>query len=92
MNISILTNYQPLQQGFNNSSDVKNSILENNLFGVDINEESIEIAKSLWLRTAEKGRKLTSLNDKINGNSLIDNIDIAEKKHLIGILNFLKFL
>jgi type II restriction/modification system DNA methylase subunit YeeA len=31
-------------------SDVEGSILENNLFGVDINEESVEIAKlSLWL-------------------------------------------
>src|SRR5690606_41670547 len=26
-------------------SDVENSILENNLFGVDLNEESVEIAK-----------------------------------------------
>ncbi|MBN2892912.1 MAG: hypothetical protein JXL97_13680, partial [Bacteroidales bacterium] len=31
-------------------SEVENSILENNLYGVDINEESVEIAKlSLWL-------------------------------------------
>src|SRR5205823_9433948 len=38
--------------------DVENHILENNLYGVDINEESIEIARlSLWLRTAQKGRK-----------------------------------
>ena len=63
-------------------SDVKSSILENNLFGVDINEESVEIAKlSLWLRTAEKGRKLTSLSDNIKcGNSLIDNAEIAGDK------------
>lgn len=63
-------------------SDVKNSILENNLFGVDINEESIEIAKlSLWLRTAEKGRKLSSLSDSIKcGNSLIDDTEIAGDK------------
>ena len=60
-------------------SDVKNSILENNLFGVDINEESVEIAKlSLWLRTAEKGRKLTSLNNNLKcGNSLIDDPEVA---------------
>tara|TARA_B100000963_G_C22624323_1_gene671556 strand:+ start:137 stop:3157 length:3021 start_codon:yes stop_codon:yes gene_type:complete len=60
-------------------SDVKNSILENNLFGVDINQESVEIAKlSLWLRTAEKGRKLTSLNNNLKcGNSLIDDPEIA---------------
>ena len=56
-------------------SDIENAILENNLFGVDINEESIEIAKlSLWLRTAQKGRKLTTLNNNIKcGNSLIDD-------------------
>ncbi|MCG2420469.1 N-6 DNA methylase [Aequorivita sp. F47161] len=63
-------------------SEVENAILENNLFGVDINEESIEIAKlSLWLRTAQKGRKLTSLNNNIKcGNSLIDASDVASDK------------
>ncbi len=57
-------------------------ILENNLFGVDINEESVEIAKlSLWLRTAQKGRKLSSLNDNIKcGNSLIDDPEVAGDK------------
>ncbi|MBR5062105.1 MAG: N-6 DNA methylase [Prevotella sp.] len=54
--------------------DVENSILENNLYGVDINEESVEIAQlALWLRTAKPHRKLNSLNEKIKcGNSLID--------------------
>jgi type I restriction-modification system DNA methylase subunit len=58
------------------------SILENNLFGVDLNEESVEIAKlSLWLRTAEPNRKLNSLNDNIKcGNSLIDDAAIAGDK------------
>ena len=58
------------------------SILENNLFGVDLNEESVEIAKlSLWLRTAEPNRKLNSLNDNIKcGNSLIDDPEIAGDK------------
>ena len=62
--------------------DVENSILENNLYGVDINEESVEIAKlSLWLRTAQKGRKLTSLNNNIKcGNSLIDDPEVAGEK------------
>ncbi|MER3329702.1 MAG: N-6 DNA methylase, partial [Candidatus Kapaibacterium sp.] len=56
--------------------------LENNLYGVDINEESVEIAKlSLWLRTAQKGRKLTSLNNNIKcGNSLIDDPEVAGDK------------
>lgn len=60
----------------------ENSILENNLFGVDVNEESVEIAKlSLWLRTAKPNRKLNSLNENIKcGNSLIDNKEIAGEK------------
>jgi len=63
-------------------SEVENAILENNIYGVDINEESVEIAKlSLWLRTAQKGRKLTSLNDNIKcGNSLIDDPIVAGDK------------
>ena len=53
--------------------DIENAILENNLYGVDINEESVEIAKlALWLRTAKPNRKLNSLNNNIKcGNSLI---------------------
>lgn len=63
-------------------SDVEGSILENNLFGVDLNEESVEIAKlSLWLRTAQRNRKLNSLNHNIKcGNSLIDDASIAGDK------------
>jgi hypothetical protein len=53
--------------------NIENAILENNLYGVDINEESVEIARlSLWLRTAKPQRKLNSLNNNIKcGNSLI---------------------
>ena len=60
-------------------SDITKSILENNLFGVDINEEAVEIAKlSLWIRTAERGRKLSDLSNNIKcGNSLIDDPDVA---------------
>lgn len=63
-------------------SDVEGSILENNLFGVDINEESVEIAKlSLWLRTAQPNRKLNDLNSNIKcGNSLIDDVEVAGDK------------
>ena len=58
------------------------SILENNLFGVDLNEESVEIAKlSLWLRTAEPNRKLNDLSSNIKcGNSLIDDSEVAGDK------------
>ncbi len=63
-------------------SDMENSILENNLFGVDLNEESVEIAKlSLWLRTAQPNRKLNDLNNNIKcGNSLIDDPAVAGDK------------
>ncbi|PZX52798.1 N-6 DNA methylase [Algoriphagus ratkowskyi] len=59
--------------------NVENHILERNIFGVDINEESVEIARlSLWLRTAKKGRKLSSLSSNIKvGNSLIDDPEVA---------------
>ena len=62
--------------------EVENAILENNLYGVDINEESVEIAKlSLWLHTAQKGRKLSTLSNNIKcGNSLIDAPAIAGEK------------
>ena len=62
--------------------NIEQSILENNIYGVDINEEAVEIAKlSLWLRTAQRGRKLSSLNTKIKcGNSLIDDPEVAGDK------------
>ena len=62
--------------------DIDTAVLENNLYGVDINEESVEIAKlSLWLKTAKKGRKLTDLSKHIKcGNSLIDDPEIAGEK------------
>ena len=61
---------------------VENSILENNLYGVDINEESVGIAQlALWLRTAKSHRKLNSLNQNIKcGNSLISDPTIAGDK------------
>ncbi len=61
---------------------VENSILENNLYGVDINEESVGIAQlALWLRTAKPHRKLNSLNQNIKcGNSLISDPAIAGEK------------
>ncbi|MDB2385515.1 BREX-1 system adenine-specific DNA-methyltransferase PglX, partial [Polaribacter sp.] len=62
--------------------NIENTVLENNIFGVDLNEESVEIAKlSLWLRTAQPRRKLNSLNNNIKcGNSLIDSKAVAGNK------------
>ncbi len=65
-----------------NFSEIDNAILENNIYGVDINEESVEIAKlSLWLSTAKKNRKLSTLANNIKcGNSLIDDPNVAGEK------------
>ena len=62
--------------------DIENTVLENNIFGVDLNEESVEIAKlSLWLRTAQPRRKLNDLSSNIKcGNSIIDNKTVAGDK------------
>ena len=63
-------------------SDITTDILEKNIYGVDLNEESVEIAKlSLWLRTAQKGRKLNTLSNNVKcGNSLIDDPEVAGEK------------
>ena len=56
------------------SYTVEESVLEHNLYGVDINEDAVEIARlSLWLRTAQRGRPLTRLANKIIcANSLLE--------------------
>ncbi|PWE25417.1 Eco57I restriction-modification methylase domain-containing protein, partial [Aliarcobacter skirrowii] len=67
---------------------VEEEILENNLYGVDINEDAVEIAKlSLWLRTAKRGRPLTKLADKIVcANSLL-NMPFSENSFDVVIGN-----
>ena len=48
-------------------SDRTKKILQNNIFGVDLNKESVEITKlSLWLKTADKNKTLASLENNIN--------------------------
>lgn len=53
--------------------DLNKTILNNNLYGVDLSPESVEITKlSLWLKTAEQGKTLTYLDDNIKvGNSIV---------------------
>lgn len=62
--------------------EIENTVLENNIYGVDLNEESVEIAKlSLWLRTAQPRRKLNDLSSNIQcGNSLIESKSVAGDK------------
>lgn len=54
---------------------IRKQIVSSNLFGVDINKESVEITKlGLWIKTANKKDSLASLDTNIKfGNSLIDN-------------------
>ena len=73
---------------------ITEAILEHNLYGVDINPASVEIAKlSLWLHTARPDTPLSSLDHTVRcGNSLIDArfdtadmaIDTAERINIFG--------
>lgn len=58
---------------------MKKNIVQHNLFGVDLNAESVEITKlSLWLKTANRREALASLSENIQqGNSLIDSPEMA---------------
>ncbi|MCK4667778.1 Eco57I restriction-modification methylase domain-containing protein [Candidatus Dependentiae bacterium] len=75
-------NISRLQGGQMTIFDLDKHILTNNIFGVDLNSESVEITKlSMWLKTANKGKELTFLDDNIKcGNSLIDDPEIAGDK------------
>ena len=63
--------------------DPDSEILTNNLFGVDVNAESIEIAKlSLWVKTARRGKPLDSLDKNLKvGDSLIEDSNYAYLSH-----------
>ena len=65
-----------------NVAETDRSILLNNLYGVDLNEESTEITKlALWLKTAKSDQPLQNLDNNIKcGNSLIDDATIAGYK------------
>ncbi|MFN9405947.1 MAG: Eco57I restriction-modification methylase domain-containing protein, partial [Dolichospermum sp.] len=60
--------------------ELDKTILSNNLFGVDLSPESVEITKlSLWLKTATQGKNLTYLDDNIKvGNSIINDAKITD--------------
>ncbi|WKZ30397.1 MAG: N-6 DNA methylase [Candidatus Dojkabacteria bacterium] len=65
-----------------NPAENNKSILLNNLYGVDLNQESVEITKlALWLKTARSSEPLQNLDKNIKcGNSLIDDPEIAGNK------------
>jgi methylase of polypeptide subunit release factors len=61
-------------------------ILSKNIFGVDINSASVEIARlALWLHTAKSDQPLSNLDMNIlEGNSLVDNEVYHFKKDLLS--------
>ena len=61
--------------------DAFDEIVTKNLFGVDLNPESVEIARlSLWLKTARRGHRLQSLDTTIRvGDSLIEDGDFTSR-------------
>jgi hypothetical protein len=61
--------------------DLDRQILQNNLYGVDLNEEAIQICQlSLWIKTAARGKQLTSLDHTIReGNSVISDPAVHPK-------------
>lgn len=58
--------------------DPDRAILQNNLYGVDLSGEAIEICRlSLWIKTAQSGKTLTSLDHTIRvGNSVVDDVAV----------------
>lgn len=67
---------------------VTKGVLSRNIYGVDINEESVEITRlALWLHTALPHRPLTSLDANIRcGNSLVSSeFYNAEQQSLLSV-------
>jgi len=61
---------------------IKEQVLINNIYGVDLDHKAVEIAQlNLLLKVAEKGHRLPLLQKNIqNGNSLIDDERVAGDK------------
>lgn len=61
---------------------VNDGALLRHIYGVDLNEESVEITKlSLWLKTAKRDEPLRNLDNNIRvGNSLIDDPVVAKHR------------
>ncbi|HWQ93401.1 MAG TPA: N-6 DNA methylase, partial [Clostridia bacterium] len=61
--------------------DLDRQILQHNLYGVDLNAEAVQICQlSLWIKTAARGKRLTSLDHTIReGNSVISDPAVHPK-------------
>ena len=88
----VLNEYHSKKEGYSqNKLDIsgtgttystKLSILTNNIFGVDLDKQAVDIAQlNLLLKVAEKKKRLPILRQNIkNGNSLIDDPNLADDK------------
>ena len=61
--------------------DLDRQILQNNLYGVDLNAEAVQICQlSLWIKTAARGKILTSLDETVcEGNSVVSDRNVHPK-------------
>lgn len=61
--------------------NIPNFILHENLFGVDLSPEAVEITQlALWIRSAQKGKTLADLSKNIVcGNSLVEDNAVHPK-------------
>jgi len=88
----VLNEYYSKKEGYNQNKldmsgtgttySTKLSILKDNIFGVDLDKQAVDIAQlNLLLKIAEKKRRLPILQQNIkNGNSLIDDPNLAGDK------------
>ena len=62
--------------------DLDRQILQHNLYGVDLNAEAVQICQlSLWIKTAARGKRLTSLDHTIReANSIISEPAVDEHR------------
>ena len=76
----VLDMKRQLAEGQVSLFDIDKEILQNNLYGVDINAESVEITKlSLWLKTAKNNQTLATLDGNIKcGNSIVADKEVSE--------------
>ena len=88
----VLNEYHSKKEGYSQNKldmsgtgttySTKLSILRDNIFGVDLDKQAVDIAQlNLLLKVAEKKRRLPILQQNIkNGNSLIDDPNLAGDK------------
>lgn len=78
----IYKRYEELGIAEKDKQFVKLQILMNNLYGVDLDEQAVEIARLNLLVASLEGRmKLPNLDNIRNGNSLISGTDEELKRH-----------